>query len=1374
MRDSAESLIQDIYDVALGCRLADANARESIFDKMPGQVVARFPLRKRPNDQLYSDLMHLWDSWSNEVVGVERGLYEPPLATWLHEASKWVTKPDGRRRLKNLRERALRAQDALKTTQDALARAVAEAEAKHGNLSHKRLTQLPAVSTLLSSYIEAKRKLRSTRLRTGAFIADRYRIDVLVGRGSAEVWTAFDAETCRYVALKILTPTWQSDGSGYRERFLRGARCMQNLNHQNIVRVFEIHTKSSFAQPFYSMQYHPAGDVKQLLENNERTPAECLEIVLNAAEGLAFAHERDIVHRDVKPANILLASNGSGCLTDFDLVWSMMTTGGTRGALGTPDYMAPEMRSSSDTCRPSADVYSLGMTVAYVVNHGHLPAWMNHNRDRFLSALPGSDAIKQVLYRSTAIDPRERPRNARMFVDEINAALREGPALVSGRPVGDQPPTGVGLNKLDDVERYLGILGDENMPPGLAQSFEENLKNPEKRPLFCQVLEKHYQQTGDEDGLERILRARLEDVTRADTQAEIWLDVARINQRRHRLEAAFEAYGEALRCRAQDVELVDTLSELARQLDERTPRERAYHHRLCNLLEQHLDRVVDATVASNVREQLVDTYTHLLDVYNHGAGEDSQYEIDLLHDIARHHRALENWSSLLSVWRRLIALTSGSEQQIVRTQLAYLLEVCDDAEVADVEAAIHMYGQLLDEDPDHRTSLERLQALYTREDLRRTSSELLERHYRRTDTWDACIHLLKDRLDQARTQESLRDAHLDLGRIYQIQLAEHEQALNHYESAFVVDPTAAGARANFYALAGELQAEDRVRTAILQVLDGPVSATTRLALLMRLVRLTSDVEQKRHYLDQILKTQPSQRWVLGFLAQSYRALGARGRQCDALELRLPLLKNPVERAGALVHLARLHIEMGRPLADSLRALSLTWSEGARTTAVVDAIGQVLVCQGSAFDTWLDDEETAFQHRMLGLGHLALADGLDKVASTEALDMLASLDVAAPGDCYVIAKLLFDGRRWTRARHHLERIDLREFESDQQALVLQLLGRINEELEEGQKAIEAYEGALKADPTQLEVVMRLADLYEGAGRREELQGLLGDLLALNPSPQIRLRMAWNAVHIERPSEALEHLRAVMYSDFPDQATLNEVCRCLRRLDAWQDFLILLHRFTSQDTLIDATLEDTRWVTAMCACLQEEYGSTAIAWSTIRSLATVVRRQHTPEVALELLQRFTDGASRGEPDIRREALSMLVAWDHSDVDRRYALVEACLRSGHIAEAHEQLKLLDAASRSTGVTNHWVALQARAFLLEGRGADALALTTNLVVSARGDQQSRALHAWALLTNDHWQEAHRALIGSEVPLAARTPPALKHPLRDLGDDDFELVLGD
>lgn len=279
--------------------------------------------------------------------------------------------------------------------------------------------------------LELRRKLREGgQLRAGDVLGGRYLLLERIGRGGfAVVWRAQDREAEkgegaeREVAIKVLHANLAGDPSRW-ERFFRGARWMSELSHEAVVRVLEAHGEDEGFH-YFVMEYVPGGDLKQAVLE-KRLPAEqVIPVILRVCEALAVAHARGMVHRDVKPANILLDEDGEPKLTDFDLVAAAETTGGTRtGALGTYIYAAPEVLDRPQEADARADVYGLGMTAVFCLRGAELPQIMVRDPERVLAALPCGEAVRGVLRRAIGWEREERFADAKAFAEALTFAAR--------------------------------------------------------------------------------------------------------------------------------------------------------------------------------------------------------------------------------------------------------------------------------------------------------------------------------------------------------------------------------------------------------------------------------------------------------------------------------------------------------------------------------------------------------------------------------------------------------------------------------------------------------------------------------------------------------------------------------------------------------------------------------------------------------------------------------------------------------------------------------------------------------------------------------------------------------------------------------------
>src|ERR1700746_3661201 len=180
----------------------------------------------------------------------------------------------------------------------------------------------------------------------GEVVAERYELEELVGTGGmSSVYRARDTLLERHVALKILHDRYTTDEE-FVERFKREARSVAQLSHPNVVTV--IARGQDGDHQYIVFEYIDGENLKELLVRSGRLEVrDALELGLQIARALAFAHEQGLVHRDVKPQNVLLNGDGRAKVTDFGIARALDVDGVTQvgTVLGTSDYIAPEQAS---------------------------------------------------------------------------------------------------------------------------------------------------------------------------------------------------------------------------------------------------------------------------------------------------------------------------------------------------------------------------------------------------------------------------------------------------------------------------------------------------------------------------------------------------------------------------------------------------------------------------------------------------------------------------------------------------------------------------------------------------------------------------------------------------------------------------------------------------------------------------------------------------------------------------------------------------------------------------------------------------------------------------------------------------------------------
>jgi serine/threonine-protein kinase len=271
----------------------------------------------------------------------------------------------------------------------------------------------------------------------GELISERYELEELVGAGGmSSVYRAHDRLLERAVALKVLHEQFGDDGD-HVERFRREARAVAQLSHPNIVTVIDRGEQEG--RQFIVFEYVQGENLKQLVEREAPLPeGQAIELALQIARALAFAHEHGLVHRDVKPQNVLLTEGGEAKVTDFGIARSLDVHGGltqTGTVMGTSDYIAPEQARGS-RASVQTDVYSLG-AVLYELLTGEVPfrgdnfvaVAMRHINDPVPSVRGRrpdvSPRLDAAIRQAMAKNPRDRFQSMDAFAAELQGCLAE-------------------------------------------------------------------------------------------------------------------------------------------------------------------------------------------------------------------------------------------------------------------------------------------------------------------------------------------------------------------------------------------------------------------------------------------------------------------------------------------------------------------------------------------------------------------------------------------------------------------------------------------------------------------------------------------------------------------------------------------------------------------------------------------------------------------------------------------------------------------------------------------------------------------------------------------------------------------------------------
>ncbi len=285
----------------------------------------------------------------------------------------------------------------------------------------------------------------------------QYRIEARVARGATStIYKAYQEKLDRYVAVKVLSPHF-IDEPGFLDRFYQEARAVARLDHPNILPVYDFDQIGEIV--FIVMKYVDSGTLRHVM-TGPLDLAYTLEIITQVCLALGYAHRQGVVHRDIKPGNILIADNNWALLTDFGLAKMLegnqrLTRTGT--GVGTPEYMSPEQAQGKPT-DGRADLYSLGVML-YEMLTGHLPfesesgiaVALKHVSDpvtpprKFRPDLPS--AVETVILTALEKDPDRRYATAEAMLAALTRAASPAIAVTAledpldaAQPIGEPAP----------------------------------------------------------------------------------------------------------------------------------------------------------------------------------------------------------------------------------------------------------------------------------------------------------------------------------------------------------------------------------------------------------------------------------------------------------------------------------------------------------------------------------------------------------------------------------------------------------------------------------------------------------------------------------------------------------------------------------------------------------------------------------------------------------------------------------------------------------------------------------------------------------------------------------------------------------------------
>ncbi len=339
----------------------------------------------------------------------------------------------------------------------------------------------------------------------GGMLERRYRVDSLIARGGmSAVYRGLDTRLDRPVAIKVMDAQYSGDRS-FVDRFEREARAAARLHHPDVVAVYDqgVDRGPDGDHVFLVMQLVEGCTLRDLImARGGRLPlAMTLSVLAPMLSALSAAHQAGMVHRDVKPENVLIGTDGSVKVADFGLVRAAAEAGTTSGSiiLGTVAYLSPE-QVTTGAADARSDVYAAGI-VLYEMLTGRPPyvgdtalsvAYRHVNDDvpppsGLVPDLP--QALDDLVVRATRRDPAQRPENAEVFLDElqrVRTALGIAPVALSV-PASEERTTQMATAAEDPPTEQIPAVGDTPVAPQRTRAMARPATDDEHTQDFSAV-----------------------------------------------------------------------------------------------------------------------------------------------------------------------------------------------------------------------------------------------------------------------------------------------------------------------------------------------------------------------------------------------------------------------------------------------------------------------------------------------------------------------------------------------------------------------------------------------------------------------------------------------------------------------------------------------------------------------------------------------------------------------------------------------------------------------------------------------------------------------------------------------------------------------
>lgn len=935
-------------------------------------------------------------------------------------------------------------------------------------------------------------------------IPERYELEAIIGRGTTgTIYKAQDSEEEHDVVVKVLRSSFVREHVS-PELWLQETENLKALEHDNISQVNEVLIEGG--RCILITEYLEGKSLSTLLKEKGSLPPDAAMLIMNqVCAGLQHAHEQDILHLDITPANIFIKEDGTAVLMDF------RTGRAQQGRAvhikrGSEGFQAPELMTGAGG-DVRTDVYSLG-AVLYSVLTGKVPIG---SFPKVGDLVPAARRFDSLVTRSLRAQPDERPQTVEQFAHTL-----EG----TGDEV-DLP------ERADDLEGWLEVLSYQ-------PENEQALENLDK-------MEAAFNEEKDWDTLIALHLGRVEVETDPKGREKILRKVAQIFEHEvGDLGKAFAALLAAFREDSANIEIRQDLERLAGAT--------GMWNDLLQEYNTQVQTISDVKVQCDWLVRMGRLYAnelhyddYALASFNQAVAMDAQ-RVDALEELVEVLRRKEEFKELTKVISKLVEMEEDTTRKIeLLTEFAQV----QLKELEGDEEAVSSFCKILEMDPTHAAAAAALQGLY-----------------QKSEDWEKLSGLLHDRLDQAEVAEEQREVRHSLAEVLADKLDKQNEAIEHYQELVSADPDDLRALKGLEKLFNATGRNDEY----MAILDKRIAAVPTDEEKVKLCqRMAAEWEEQEggqahaaEYLEKIVEINGGDDTTFKSLVRLYWAVPDYPMLAEAYKRNIELIAKPEDRAPLLIGLGMVqtdHLEddaaameiyndlvavepenkVGLAALAKLAEKTGDWEKAVEMLERLCPLEEAIEAQADAFQ-----RIGSIQHRHL-----------DRAEDAE-VNLVKALEL---NDSHVEAHLSLAGlyqaqkdfgkaaRNLTEAARHTTN------ELDKVKHFFQAAVTYQDDLEDEENALAVFEELIAEDPEHVESGHRLAAIYE---QREDLDKAAAvlEMLVRKVDPKdkesvidLNLRLGNVAQAIDRGDRAREAYREAYDGDPTNQETLQKLADLL---------------------------------------------------------------------------------------------------------------------------------------------------------------------------------------------------------------------------------------